>query len=89
MTENIQIHNAEQIQEQILKAGFKMDSYAKVYFDAMKDAEDTAYLFGHTPEEGLQVQVLYFFANCKARTPEQKEIKKSLLEWAGDKSYRG
>jgi len=36
MTESIQIHNAEQIQEQILKAGFKMNVYAKVYFDAMK-----------------------------------------------------
>ena len=88
MSESIQIHNAEQIQEQILKAGFKMNVYAKVYFDAMKDAETTAYLYRSTPEEGLKVQVLYFFNNCKARTPEQKEIKKKLLEWAGDKSYR-
>ena len=88
MTESIQIHNAEQIQEIILKAGFKMNVYAKVYFDAMKDAEDTAYLYRSTPEEGLKAQVLYFFANCKAKTPEQKEIKKSLLEWAGYKGYR-
>ncbi len=89
MAESIQIHNAEQIQEQILKAGFKMNVEAKVYFDAMKDAETTAYLFGYTPEEGLQVQVLYFFDNCKAKTPEQKEIKKRLLEWAGHYGYRG
>ncbi len=71
-----------------LKAGFKMNVYAKVYFDAMKDAEDTAYLYRSTPEEGLKAQVSYFFANCKARTPEQKGIKKSLQEWAGYKGYR-
>ena len=88
MDETIQIHNAEQIQEQIMKAGFKMNVYAKVYFDAMKDAEDTAYVFDSSPEEGLKAQVLYFFANCKARTPEQKKVKKSLLEWAGHKGYR-
>ena len=88
MAESIQIHNAEQIQEMILKAGFKMNVYAKVYFDAMKDAEDTAYVFDSSPEEGLKVQVLYFFSNCKARTPEQKEVKKKLLEWAGYKGYR-
>ena len=88
MAESIQIHNAEQIQEMILKAGFKMNVYAKVYFDTMKDAETTAYLYDSSPEEGLKVQVLYFFSNCKARTPEQKEVKKSLLEWAGYKGYR-
>lgn len=88
MAESIQIHNAEQIQEMILKAGFKMNVYAKVYFDAMKDAENTAYLYRSTPEEALKVQVLYFFNNCNARTPEQKKIKKSLLEWAGHKGYR-
>jgi len=89
MSESLQIHNAEQIQEMILKAGFKMDGYAQTYFNAMSDAEDTAHLYGKTPEEGLKVQVLYFFSNAKARTPEQKEIKKSLLTWAGYKGYRG
>ena len=84
----VELHNAEQIQELIMKAGFKMNPYAKVYFDAMKDAEDTAFLYGETPEKALKVQVLYFFSNCKAMTPEQKELKKELLAWAGYDGYR-
>jgi len=83
-----EIHNAEQIQEMILKAGFKMNPYAKSYFDAMKDAENTAYQFGATPEEGLKTQVLYFFSNAKAQTPEQKQLKKELLAWANYHGYR-
>ena len=89
MMSELDLHNAEQIQEMILRAGFKMDPYAETYFNAMKDAESTSYLYGKTPEEGLKVQVLYFFSNCKARGPEQKEIKKELLAWAGYKKYGG
>lgn len=85
----LQMHNAEQIQEMILKAGFKMNPYAQAYFNAMKEAEDTAHRYGATPEEALKTQVLYFFNNAKARTPEQKETKKKLLRWAGYKGYRG
>lgn len=84
-----ELHNAEQIQEIILKAGFKMNGYAKAYFDAMRDAEITAHQYGSTPEEGLKTQVLYFFSNCKATTPEQKQIKKELLAWANYHGYRG
>ncbi len=84
----VDLHNAEQIQEMILKAGFKMDGYAQSYFNAMKRAESEAHLYGSSPEEGLKTQVLYFFSNAKARTPEQKEIKKKLLAWAGYKGYR-
>lgn len=85
----MELHNAEQIQEMILKAGFKMDGFAQTYFDAMKRAEDEAHIWGKTPEAGLKAQVLYFFSNCKARTPEQKAVKKKLLTWAGYGGYRG
>lgn len=84
-----ELQNAEQIQEIIIAAGFKMNAYAKAYFDAMKEAEITAHMYGATPERALKTQVLYFFSNCKAKTPEQKEIKKKLLNWAGSKGYRG
>jgi len=84
-----ELHNAEQIQEMILKAGFKMNVYAQTYFDAMKEAEVTAHMYRASPEEALRTQVLYFFSNAKARTPEQKKIKKKLLTWAGYKGYRG
>ena len=83
------IHTAEQVQEIIMWADFKMDPYARAYFDAMKRAENEAYIYGHTPEEGLKVQVLYFFSNAKARTPEQKRVKKELLAWANYRGYRG
>ncbi|GAH37460.1 unnamed protein product, partial [marine sediment metagenome] len=73
----------------ILKAGFKMNGYAEAYFNAMKEAEDTAHMYRASPEQALKTQVLYFFSNCKAKTPEQKEIKKKLLNWAGYKGYRG
>jgi len=84
-----EIHNAEQIQEMIMKAGFKITGYAKTYFDAMKRAENEAYRHGETPEHGLKTQVLYFFCNCKATTPKQKQLKKELQTWAGYTGYRG
>ena len=73
----------------ILKAGFKIVGIGETYFNAMKRMENEAHLYGSTPEEGLKAQVLYFFSNCNARTPEQKEIKKKLLAWAGYTGYRG
>ena len=84
-----ELHNAEQIQEMIMKAGFKIVGIGETYFNAMKRVENEAHEYGSTPEEGLKVQVIYFFNNCQARTPDQKEIKKKLLEWAGVKGYRG
>lgn len=84
-----ELHTATQVQEKILKAGFKMDPYAKSYFDAMVDADVHSALYGATPEEALQTQVLYFFNNCRAMTPEQKRVKKELLEWANYHGYRG
>jgi len=83
------ILNAEQIQELIMKAGFKIQGYAKTYFDAMKRAESEAHRYGSSPEHGLKMQVIYFMTNVRASTPEQKELKKRLLRWAGSTSYRG
>ena len=68
--------NASQVQRQVSRAGFKMNGYARVYFDALPESE---HLYG---ERGLKTQVLYFFCNCKAMTPEQKEVKRSLSRWA-------
>ena len=82
------LHTATQVQETILKAGFKMNPYARSYFDAMVDADVHSAQYGATPEEALKVQVLYFFSNCKAKTPEQKKVKKELLEWANYHGYK-
>ena len=79
----LDIRNAEQLEEIIMKADFKMNAYARAYFNAIREAQDTAYLFGGaSPIKGLKVQALYFLTNVKAMTPEQKETKKALLKWA-------
>ena len=85
----MELHTATQVQEKILEAGFRMNSYAKSYFDAMVDADVHSALYGATPEEALKVQVLYFFSNCRAMTPEQKRVKRELLEWANYRGYKG
>ena len=84
-----ELHSATQVQQKILRAGFRMNPYAKSYFDAMVDADVHSALYGATPEEALKVQVLYFFSNCRAMTPEQKRVKRELLEWANYRGYKG
>lgn len=74
--------NAIEIMKRIRGAGFKMNGYAQSYFNNFPEAEEQ---YG---ERGLKSQVLYFFSNQKARTPEQKNVKKELLVWAGYKGYR-
>lgn len=81
-------YSAEQIQEMIKKAGFKMNTYAKAYFDTIKDTEDAENRHGETPEKRMKTQVLCFFANCEAQTSEQKQVKKDLLAWANYPDYR-
>ena len=79
----LDIRNAEQLEEIIMRADFKMNAYARAYFNAIREAQDTAYMFGGaSPIKGLKVQALYFLTNVKAMTPEQKETKKALLKWA-------
>ena len=62
------------VREAIEKANFKMNGYAKAYFDNLRTSE---VMYG---EEGLRSQIRYFLCNIRAMTPEQKALKKSLLE---------
>lgn len=68
--------NAREIMEKIRSAEFKMNPYAKSYFNAFPRSERE---YG---ERGLKAQVLYFFSNCKARGEEQQRVKKELMKWA-------
>jgi len=65
-----------EIYRKITSAKFKMNAYARAYFDNFGDAQAR---FG---EEGVRAQILYFFCNVRAMTPEQKQVKKELLDWA-------
>lgn len=64
------------IQQMVTDAGFMLDIHAMAYFDAMPLAERD---YG---QEGLKTQILYLCNNMKARTPEQKLVKKQLQQLA-------
>ena len=82
----LDIRNANQLQEYILRAGFKMNPYARSYYEAIVDAERYAHEYGGaSPLKGLKVQALYFLTNVKAQGEEQKQAKKDLLAWAKSK----
>jgi len=82
----LDIRNAEQLEEYIMKAGFKMNPYARDYFNAIRTAQDDSYLYGGaSPLKGLKVQTLYFLSNVRASGEAQKQAKKDLLNWAQSK----
>jgi len=75
----------KEIRGKIIDAGFSFTgngAYAKSYMNALEQCvrENPS-----EPEHAIKVQVMYIFTNLRARTPEQKSLKKEMLKWGGSK----
>lgn len=67
---------AQEVENKIRLAGFKANSYAQAYINALYESEA---LYG---EKGVKTQILYIFSNLKASGDTQKQVKAELLKYA-------
>lgn len=68
-----------EVRDRILEGNFKMNAYARTYFDALHQS------FIEYGEHGLKTQIIYIFSNIRARKGVQQTIKKELMKYANSR----
>lgn len=66
----------DEVRDKILEADFKMNPYAKTYFNALERTEQD---YG---EHGVKTQIIYILTNIRAKKGKQQQIKQELMEYA-------